>query len=256
LGIVHHETGDFTAALAYHEKCLALETPEVDQRRAGWAALPSVVLRTFMADSLIDLGDFGRAEGLAEEARRRAEAANHVYSRANINHVFGRLRIAQGRPAEALQLMRESWQTCLDLEMKQMYPIFAARMGEAYLALGDIGAALDILAVPERLDIPLAEHAFGWRYLFLAQGQALLAAKRHDDARAVAERALALAQERGEPPQSARAQKLLGDIARAAGTADTALATQYYGGALELAEQCAMKPLARQCRDALADLVA
>lgn len=256
LGIVHHETGDFNAALAYHEKCLALETPEVDQRRAGWAALPSVVLRTFMADSLIDLGDFGRAEGLAEEARRRAEAANHVYSRANINHVFGRLRIAQGRPAEALQLMRESWQTCLDLEMKQMYPIFAARMGEAYLALGDIGAALDILAVPERLDIPLAEHAFGWRYLFLAQGQALLAAKRHDDARAVAERALALAQERGEPPQSARAQKLLGDIARATGTADTALATQYYGGALELAEQCAMKPLARQCRDALADLVA
>lgn len=256
LGIVHHETGDFTTSLAYHEKCLALETPEIDQKRAGWAALPSVMLRTFMTDTLIDLGDLSRAEALAEEARRRAEAANHVYSRANINHVFARLRIAQGRPAEALSLLRESWQTCLDLEMKQMYPIFAARMGEAYLALGDVNAAREILAVPEQLDIPLAEHAFGWRYLFIAQGRALLAAGRYDDARAVAERALALAEERGEPPQSAYAKKLLGDIARGVEDADTSLASQYYSDALALAEQCSMRPLARLCRDSLADLVA
>lgn len=256
LGIVHHETGDFTASLAYHEKCLELETPEVDQRRAGWAALPSVMLRTFMTDTLIDLGDFGRAEVLAEDGCRRADAANHAYSRANINHVFSRLRIAQGRPAEALRLLRDSWQSCLNLEMKQMYPIFAARMGEAYLALGDVKAALEILSVPEQLDIPLAEHAFGWRYLFIAQGKALLAARRYDGARAVAKRALALAEERGEPPQSAYAQLLLGDIARAIAKADMSLATQYYSGALALAEQCSMRPLARLCRNSLADLVA
>ena len=129
-------------------------------------------------------------------------------------------------------------------------------LGEAHLALGDIEAALAILAVPEQLDVPLAEHAFGWRYLFLAQGTALLAAGQADDARRVAERALALAQERGEPPQSAYARKLLGDVARAGGKSNAALATRHYEEALALAEQCAMRPLVRLCREALADGVA
>jgi class 3 adenylate cyclase/tetratricopeptide (TPR) repeat protein len=253
IGIIHHETGDFEASLACHEKCLALETPEIDRKRAGWAALPSVTLRTFMADSLIDLGELDRAERLAEEASRLAGAANHVYSHANINHVLGRLRVAQGRPTEALAVLQESWQSCLSLDMKQMYPVFAARMGEAHLALGDVEAALAILAVPEQLDVPFAEHAFGWRYLFLAQGNALLAAGRLDEARRIAERALALAQERGEPPQSAYSRKLLGDVARAGGKTNAELATHHYREALALAERCAMRPLIRLCREALAD---
>lgn len=256
VGIIHHETGDFTQSLAYHEKCLAIETPEIDERRAGWAALPSVMLRTFMADSLIDLGDFSRAEALAKEARLLAVAANHSYSRANINHVFGRLRIAQGRPVEALALLNESWQTCLDLEMKQMYPVFASRMGEAYLALGDVESALNILAVPEKLDIPLAEHAFGWRFLFIAQGRAFLAAGRSKEAKAVAERALALAEERGELPQQVYAKKLLGDIAHILDTSNTTTAERYYREALGLAEQCSMQPYTTLCNDALATLVA
>ncbi|MDB5502771.1 MAG: hypothetical protein JWR89_2673 [Tardiphaga sp.] len=254
VGIIYHEIGAFAQSLAFHEKCLAMETPQIDERREGWAALPSVVLRTFMADSLIDLGELDRAEKLAEEASQRAKAANHVYSRANINHVFGRLRTAQGRPAEALSLLHESWQTCVDLEMKQMYPVFASRMGEAYLALGDVAAALEILAVPERLDMPLAEHAFGWRFLFIAQGRALLAAGRAEEAKIVAERALALAEERGEPPQLANAKKLLGDISRVIDDANPAQAERYYREAFALAEQCAMRPMMTSCSDALAAL--
>jgi class 3 adenylate cyclase/tetratricopeptide (TPR) repeat protein len=255
VGIIHHEVGAFARSLEFHEKCLAMETPQIDERRAGWAALPSVMLRTFMTDSLIDLGDFDRAERLAEEASGLAKSANHAYSRANINHVFARLRTAQGRPAEALSLLQESWQTCLDLEMKQMYPIFASRMGEAHLALGEVEAALQILAVPEQLDMPLAEHSFGWRFLFVAQGHALLAAGRHAEAKASAERALALAEQRGEPPQIANAKKLLGDVARNGDTADMAQAERYYREAFTLAEQCAMRPMMAQCREALAALV-
>lgn len=256
VGIIHHETGDFRASLEFHDRCLAMESPVIDERRAGWAALPSVTLRTFMADSLIELGDFDRAEELATDGSQRANAANHAYSRANINHVFGRLRTAQGRPAEALSLLQESWQTCLDLEMKQMYPVFASRMGEAYLALGDVRSALEILAVPEQLDIPLAEHAFGWRFLFVAQGHAFLAAGNKAQATAVAERALALAEERQEPPQQAYAKKLLGDIARVNDANDITSAERYYREAFALAEQCAMRPLMTLCRDALAGVVA
>jgi class 3 adenylate cyclase/tetratricopeptide (TPR) repeat protein len=254
IGIVHHETGAFEKAVEVHEQCLAIETPELDQKRAGWAALPSVVLRTFLADSLIDLGELKRAEIIAEEASHRAEKADHAYSRANINHVLARLRLAQGRYTEALPVLRESWKACLDLEMVQMYPIFAARMGEAYLATGELEAALEIVAMPEKLDVPLAEHAFGWRYLFLAQARIFLAFGRHQDARVAAERALNLAKERGEPPQEAHAAKVLGDIAAAA--SDPAEAKNFYDTAFALAKTCSMLPLMKACAEAVTNLAA
>ena len=249
IGMVQHETGAFAASVATHEQCFAHESPELDEKRAGWAAFPSVMLRTFLADSLIELGAYERADAHASEASRRAETANHAYSRANINHVLGRLRTAQGRHHEAIALLKQGWQDCLDRDMVQMYPVFAARLGEAYLAAGNVDAALEIMAAPEKLDVPLAEHAFGWRYLFVAQGRAYLAAGRTDEARHVAERALALAIERGEPPQQAYALKLLGDIALAT---DAPEAADHLQRARALARQCGMQPLDEACAAALA----
>jgi tetratricopeptide (TPR) repeat protein len=247
VGIVLHETGAYRESIEIHEQCFAFESPELDAKRAGWAAYPSVVLRTFLADSLIEIGDIERAEIMASEAIRRAE--EHFYSRANITHVLGRLRIAQGRHAEALSILRECWQTCLDRGIVQMYPILAARMGEAYLALGDINAAAEILAKPERLDVALGENAFGWGWLFVAQGRAFLAADDHTQARISAKRALALAEERGEPPQQAYALKLLGDTSLAKG--DRSEAQSYLERALELATKCDMQPLMDQCSSVL-----
>ena len=248
IGIVHHETGAFAKSVEIHEQCLAMETPELDEKRAGWAAYPSVLLRTFMADCLIELGDLDRAENLAKDASSRAVSANHAYSRANINHVLGRLRCAQGRHSEALPLLQESWQTCLELGMVQMYPIFAARMGEVYLASGDIAKAIEVLSVPEQLDVPLAEHAFGWRYLFIAQGRAFLASGQLEKARSAADRALALAEERGEPPQQAYALKLLGDVSIEDSSAAPEVSRGYVQRAIEIAESCGMMPLVKQCR--------
>ena len=250
IGIILHETGAYKESIEIHEKCFAFESPELDAKRAGWAAYPSVVLRTFLADSLIEIGELDRAELMAVEASQRAEAADHFYSRANISHVLARLRIAQGRHTEALSLMRECWQTCLDLGIVQMYPIMAARMGEAYLGVGDIKAAAEILSKPERLDVPLAENAFGWGWLFVAQGRAFLAAGDHAQARTAGKRALALAEERGEPPQQAYALKLLGDTSLA--ERGMSEARGYFERALELATGCGMRPLMDQCSAVLA----
>ncbi|WP_312014836.1 adenylate/guanylate cyclase domain-containing protein [Bradyrhizobium sp. AUGA SZCCT0169] len=247
MGMVLHETGTYKDSIEIHEQCFAFESPELDAKRAGWAAYPSVVLRTFLADSLIEIGELERAENLANDAITRAE--DHFYSRANISHVLARLRIAQGRHVEALSILRECWQTCLDRGIVQMYPILAARMGEAYLALGDVKAAAEILSKPERLDMPLGENAFGWGWLFVAQGQAFLAAGDHAQARTSGQRALALAIERGEPPQRAYALKLLGDVSLARG--DRSEAQSYLERALELATKCDMRPLMDQCRPAL-----
>ncbi len=250
IGVVHHGTGRFAKTVEMHRKCLALETPELDDKRAGWPSLPGVVLRTFLADALLELGDLEEADAVAEEGRRRADAADHAYSRIQINRIRSRIRMAQGRPAEAISLLRDAWQVSIDLELIQMYPILAANWGQAHLAAGDIPAALDIVSMPEKLDIPLAQNMFGWGQLFVAQGHALLAVGRHGEARAAAERAMRLAEQRGERPQQAYALKLLGDISAA--EREPAEAERYLGRAIDLAEDCGMKPLKRACVAALA----
>src|SRR5262249_8094899 len=149
----------------------------------------------------------------------------------------------------ALSLLQECWRTCLDLEIVQFNPMFAARMGEAYLAAGDFKAAGEILSKPEQLDVPLAENAFGWGALFVAQGHAFLAAVPLAQARAKGKRALALAEDRGEPPRQAYALKLLGDTSSEEGGISEA--RSYLERAHELATKCGMRPLIYQCDAAL-----
>jgi class 3 adenylate cyclase/tetratricopeptide (TPR) repeat protein len=249
-GIAHHGTGSFAKTVEMHRKCILLETPELDDKRAGWPSLPGVVLRTFLADALLELGEIDEAAAIAEEGGRRADAADHAYSRAQINHIRSRIRLAQGRPAEAILLLQDAWQVSIDLELIQMYPMLAARWGEAYLAAGDFPAALDIVSLPEKLD-PLAQNMFGWGLLFVAQGRALLAVGRHGEARAAAERALRLAEQRGERAQQAYALKLLGEISASA-DGDSAEAEGYLKRAITLAEECGMTPLKKACATALA----
>jgi tetratricopeptide (TPR) repeat protein len=148
-----------------------------------------------------------------------------------------------------LSLLQECWRTCLDLEIVQFNPMFAARMGEAYLAAGDFKAAVEILSKPEQLDVPLAENVYGWGALFVAQGHAFLAAGDLAHAQARGKRALALAEERGEPPRQAYALKLLGDTSSAEGGISEARG--YFERAHELSTKCGMRPLMDQCSAAL-----
>ncbi|MDX2204209.1 MAG: adenylate/guanylate cyclase domain-containing protein [Hyphomicrobiaceae bacterium] len=248
-GIVHHELGNFAAAIAAFRGCLALETPEIDAKRVGWAALPSVVLRTFLADSLFEAGELDDAARVGEEGIARAELAGHAYSRVQINQVRSRIMLAQGQTAEALEMLAADWRTSVELDMVQMHPIIATRLGEAHLAAGDVAAALEVLAQPERLDVPLTENAFGWRYLFLARGHAYLSGGRSEDALSCARRALALAMEREERPQAAYAHELLGRIARERDR-NGRLARAHFREAARLAEACGMRLLASRCRTA------
>jgi tetratricopeptide (TPR) repeat protein len=248
IGIIHHETGDFAKAVELHRKCMELESPQLEGKPIGWAALPSVVLRTFLADSLIELGNIDEAQSIAEDGGARAEAADHAYSRAMINHVRGRIRVLQGRTAEAVSLLGEAWKTCIELEMIQQLPIIAARLGEAHLALGDPQASHDIVHSPEKLDVPLAENTFGWGHLFLTQGRTLLRMGKHSAALRAAERALRLAEERRERPQRAYAAKLLADVVK---PSDHPGAARYLQQAIELAQACGMVTLASQCEKEL-----
>lgn len=249
-GIVDHETGNFATAIAAFRDCLKMETAEIDAKRVGWAALPSVVLRTFLADSLLETGDLQEAFAVAEDGFARAEAAGHAYSRVQINQVRAHIRLAQGRAGDAIAILTRDWRTSVELDLVQMHPIIATRLGQAHLARDNVAAALDILSQPDRLDVPLTENAFGWRYLFLTRGLAYLRDARIEDAQSCAERALVMATERGERPQQAYAHALLAEIAAAQRLKRPS--RRHAAEALRLAEACGMRPLAARSRAQLA----
>src|SRR4029077_14266162 len=73
IGIVLRARDGCKFAIEMHEKCFAIESPELDAKLAGWAAHPSVMLRTFLADSLIEIGELERAEIMANDAFIKAE---------------------------------------------------------------------------------------------------------------------------------------------------------------------------------------
>jgi tetratricopeptide (TPR) repeat protein len=161
IGIIHHETGAFKKAVEVHRWCQAMLTPDLDAKRAGWASYPSVTLHTFLADSLPELGEIAEAEAMADEAVRQVNAVNHAYSRSLIYHIRARIHLSKGEVAAAVALMEEVWRICVDLEIIQMYPVTAARLGEAYLDASNIDAALKVIALPEQLDVPQAENNYG-----------------------------------------------------------------------------------------------
>jgi len=85
-------------------------------------------------------------------------------------------------------------------------------------------------------------------------GEAYLAARCTDKARALLEEALAGTVERKMRSVEAAARRLLGDVALQAEPPDTALAERHYRDALALATELRMRPLVAHCHAGLARL--
>jgi len=84
--------------------------------------------------------------------------------------------------------------------------------------------------------------------------EACLAADRFRDARGYAERALALARERGERGHEAYALRVLAEIIALRHLAETEAAAAHYDAAIALATELGMRPLVARCHAGLATL--
>jgi tetratricopeptide (TPR) repeat protein len=85
-------------------------------------------------------------------------------------------------------------------------------------------------------------------------GDAYLAAEQLEDARAVADRGLALARQRGERGYEAWALRLLAEIAAHPRGPDVEAARAHYGAAMTLATELGMRPLVAHCHLGLGKL--
>ena len=195
---------------------------------------------------LAELGEFGRAAALGEEAVRAGEALQHSYSLTLALFHLGGVYLRRGDVARAVATLERSRQLAESGDYPFYLPWASARLGAAYLLAGRAGDSLALLKRTIEVDAvrtAQAEISLWWGWLaeaYLANGQPAEAA-------ALAKRALDLAVSHGERGHQAWALRLQAELAAELTPADLDAAETLYQRALALAQELEMRPLEAHC---------
>jgi tetratricopeptide (TPR) repeat protein len=249
LGWTHGARGEFTAAAALLERNVALEG---DQRfeRFGGNFIQSAGSGALLADVLSQLGRFDEAIGQAEAAVRIAEAADHPLTRYHGLLHLGLAHLRRGDLPRATRILEQGHDLCRTWQFVVGTPVLAATLGAAY-ALG--GRADETRPLVAGAVEEFRRRPFHYKpaLVLLCAGTIYLSAGRIDEARSLAEEALALARRLGARASEAHALCLAGDVASAGGTED---AEGDYREALVLSGELGMRPLVAHCHLGLGKL--
>jgi class 3 adenylate cyclase/tetratricopeptide (TPR) repeat protein len=256
LGMQHHGLGNHREAISIHKELLAGLPPEFERERLGWAGYPSLLIRTFLVDSLIDLGDFDEAQAISEEGIALADQIGHTYSRAMITHVLGRLLTEMGRGDEAVSILEPMLTTCREEEIWTMVPPTAAWLGLAYTHTGQHELAARTLQQTLRPEIRRYGARCTWLYLYIAAGTTYLNSRQPELAFEMAREAESLTARNQELGYRARALMLMGDAITARGGEQTGQAKEWYSEALSLAADRGMRPVVARVHLSLGELYA
>jgi tetratricopeptide (TPR) repeat protein len=196
---------------------------------------------------LAELGEFAQAQPVLEEGLRIAETINHPYSQTFLSLGEGILRVRQGDLPRAVGALERSLALCRHWQLAALFGVIAGHLGAAYTLAGRPAEAIPLL------EEALAREHRHWLEPFpsLALAEAYLRVGRIQDARQQADRALALAHQRGQRGHEAWIRWTLGEIAAQGGT-DAPAAEEQYRQALGLATELGMRPLAAHCQLGLA----
>jgi class 3 adenylate cyclase/tetratricopeptide (TPR) repeat protein len=251
LGGAARAIGDYRRAVSL----LRANLPLTDGARAtdhfGLAGAASVLTRGHLAWSLAELGDFAEAVDRADEAIRLAQATGHAFSQAHAQLALGGTLLRQGRLAEAIPVLERG--LALTKDAPFLFAPTAGDLGVIYAlsGRGDAGVELAERGVlqAERMG------RLGRLSLIVTHlGEACFFAGRRADAGRQAERALALAIERGERGNQVYAHRLAGLVAAEDDPPRVEAARHHLGQAVDLAGTLGMRPLAARCHLALGRL--
>jgi DNA-binding SARP family transcriptional activator len=246
LGVIRFWMGDYRAAVE------ALKEAELRghglARTLRWAGAIAI----WQVFALVELGEFDEAQACADRGFRAGEELNHHHSRALAASCHGIIALARGDAEPAIPALERAVRLIVEGQYNVIFPVAAARLGQAYLLGGRVDEALNVLqeAVQRELSGALPTHT--WCSLLL--GEACLHAGRMDEARQLAEQSLATAQRNGERGTQARGRWLLGEIAARDEAGDLEEAERQYREALGLATELGMRPLAAGCHLGLGTL--
>jgi tetratricopeptide (TPR) repeat protein len=242
LGAAYYHQGNYRRAIDCSEQTVASLEGAQRRERFGLPLLTAVLSRAYLAAGHAELGTFAEGRAFGEEGLRIAEAANHPGSLMVASWGIGLLALRQGDLPSALPRLERAVGLCQDAEFSVYFPEMAGALGAAYI-LGGRGADA-VALLTQALDQLTATEAVVFQTLCrLSLGEAHLLAGRLEEAHALAERELVLANEHQARGNEAYARRLLGEIAARREPPEHDQAGDYYRQALALAEELGMRPL-------------
>jgi len=233
----------------------------LDLRRFGWAGIPTVLVRSFLAWSFVSLGEFEKARQTMSRVMEQVSLVRDAYSASFACMAKGVYLSATSKPNEAIEALERA---CYLLQKVGVaVPMSSAFLGAAYVQGGRAKDALALLTAAER------DGSFGsgdiraWApYLYIVLAQAHIATGASAPALAAIERAEAIAEETQALAVLADALRVRAGIVAHDPAATTDHVCALYQRAIDIGQACDMRPLIAQClagmaraREAAGDIV-
>jgi tetratricopeptide (TPR) repeat protein len=250
LGLAYQSQGDYRRALDCLRQTMASFDGAQRFERFGQVVPPAVSSRARLAACHAELGMFAEGRVLGEEGLRIAEAIAHPGSLMYASWGLGLLSLCQGDLHRALPLLERSMGICQEAHLPSYFRRVAAALGVAYTLVGRIADAVPLLT---RALEQTTVTGVGFRQArcSLSLGGVQILAGHLEEARTLAEGALALAREYQERDSQAYALRLLGEIAAHRDPPEVEPAISSYCQALALSEELGMRPLQAHCHRGL-----
>lgn len=158
--------------------------PELASRRImpGWATVPSINLRVFLADTLSRLGDDAAAQQVCDQAYAELLQQDHAFSRTLVDFAQTSLWLRQGRYERAVHRLRDTLHLCREQDIPTMTPCIAGLLAEAIGHQGQLAEAQDMVQQTLADKSYQLAGLYSEFYLRYGLGQALAAAGRHGEA--------------------------------------------------------------------------
>ncbi len=254
VGGLYEALGDYRQGREVLSRNVASLIGEHTSAFFGLAAPPAVLSRYNLVLCQTELGEFDDGITCGNEAVRIAEAAHRPLDCAYAYRSLGYVYLRQGALAQAIPVLERGLALCRDGNIVNHFAPFASQLGWAYVLAKRLAEALPCLE--QALDpVALSKARHTASYVLWA-GEAYALAGYSDDASALAERALTLAQTYKERGSQAWALRLLGEISAHCDHQAIEKAQEYYEQALMLATERGMRPLQAHCHRGLGTLYA
>ena len=241
LGQIYHAMGDYRQALEFTKRNVQALQGEALRGQLR-VTIAHVLSRTWLVDSLAELGEFGEAIALGEEGVAIAEAADHPYSRIVADLGVGYAYIRKGDLDNAVRVLERALALCQGGNLPVDFVVATAHLGSAYTQAGRAQDAVPLLE--QSMESTTSIGLISGRALILGcLGEASLRAGRTDRAIEFAGRALEHARVHKERGYEAWTLRLLGELATRQDPTDLARAQGFYRESQALAQELGMRPL-------------
>src|SRR4030095_1938929 len=117
-------------------KTIALLPAERARERFGWAGLPSVTSRAYLAGCLTERGEFAEGLAYAEEGVRIAEAAEHPFSLGQALIGLGVLHLRKGDLLQAIPVLEKGLEMSRAGDVRAVFAGLVSGLGFAYALAG------------------------------------------------------------------------------------------------------------------------